>query len=73
MAAPNLANVSTITGTAVGAALTTTVTTSLLANNAASGTVVKVNGITVTNISAASATVTWIFSTVQQASGLHTH
>ena len=61
MAAPNLANVSTITGTAVGAALTATVTTSLLANSAASGTVIKVNGITVTNIAAASATVTMDF------------
>lgn len=61
MAAPNLANVSTITGTAVGAALTATVTTALLTNSAASGTVIKVNGITVTNISGASATTTMDF------------
>lgn len=61
MAAPNLANVSTITGTAVGAALTTTVTTALLTNSAASGTVIKVNGITVTNISGSSATTTMDF------------
>lgn len=70
MAAPNLANVSSIIGSAVGVALTTTTTTSLLANAASSGAVVKVNGITVTNISGSSATVTLDFHNGSTAYGL---
>jgi uncharacterized protein YaaQ len=58
MAAPNLANVANIYGTSTGAALTTTTTTSLLTNSAASGKVLKVNDIYVTNKTASSATTT---------------
>ena len=50
MAAPNIVNVSTITAKTVGAALSTTLTTSLLANSASSGKVFKVNTILVSNI-----------------------
>jgi hypothetical protein len=58
MAAPNLVNVATIYGTSTGAALTTSTTTALITNSAASGKVYKVNDVYVTNISASSATVT---------------
>ena len=50
MAAPNIVNVATITGKTTGAALTTTLTTSLLANSASSGKVFKVNTIIVANV-----------------------
>ena len=50
MAAPNIVNVATITGKTTGAALGTTLTTSLLANSASSGKVFKVNTIIVTNV-----------------------
>lgn len=50
MAAPNIVNVSTITGKTTGAALTTTLTTSLLANSASSDKVFKVNAIIVANV-----------------------
>ena len=50
MAAPNLVEVSTITAKTVGAALDTTLTTSLLANSASSGKVFKVNTILVSNV-----------------------
>ncbi len=50
MAAPNLVNVSTITAKSVQAALTTTVTTEILANAASSGKVFKINNILVANI-----------------------
>lgn len=50
MAAPNIVNVSTITAKTVGAALGTTLTTSLLANSASSGKVFKVNTILVSNV-----------------------
>ena len=50
MAAPNIVNVVTITGKTVGAALGTTLTTSLLANSASSGKVFKVNTILVSNV-----------------------
>ena len=50
MAAPNIVNVSTITGKITGAALGTTLTTSLLANSASSGKVFKVNTILVSNV-----------------------
>ena len=50
MAAPNIVNVSTITGKITGAALGTTLTTSLLANSASSGKVFKINTIIVSNI-----------------------
>jgi len=58
MAAPNLANVTSILGTSTGAALDTTTTTALLSNSAASGKVFKVNSMYVTNISGSSATAT---------------
>ena len=50
MAAPNLVNVGTITAKSVQAALTTTLTTEILANASSSGKVFKVNNILVANI-----------------------
>ena len=50
MAAPNLVSVGTITAKSVQAALTTTLTTEILANAASSGKVFKVNNILVANI-----------------------
>lgn len=50
MAAPNLVNVSTITAKSVQAALTTTLTTEILANSAASGKVFKIESVIVANI-----------------------
>lgn len=61
MAAPNIVNVTTITGKTVGAALGTT-TADIVENTAGSGKVFKVNSVYVSNIdgtSAASVTVTW--------------
>ena len=55
MAAPNIVNVTTITGKTTYAALTTTLTTVLLANAAASGKVLKVNSIMVANVDGTSA------------------
>ena len=55
MAAPNIVNVATITGITTGRALTTTTTTQLLINGAASGKVFKVNSIIVANIDGSSA------------------
>lgn len=55
MAAPNIVNVATITGKTTGAALTTTLTTSLLANSASSGKVFKINTIIVSNVDGTSA------------------
>lgn len=50
MAAPNIVNVSTITGKTTYAALTTTLTSVLLANSASSGKVFKINSIMVSNV-----------------------
>ena len=50
MAAPNLVNVATITAKSVQAALSTTLTTEILANGSSSGKVFKVNNILVANI-----------------------
>lgn len=50
MAAPNIVNVSTITARTTAAALSTTLTTDLLVNNASSGKVFKVNTIIVSNV-----------------------
>jgi|TARA_B100001059_G_C17815317_1_gene574858 hypothetical protein len=50
MAAPNIVNVATITAKTVGAALTTTLTTDILANAASSGKVFKINTILVSNV-----------------------
>lgn len=55
MAAPNIVNVSTITGKTTYAALTTTLTTVLLANSASSGKVFKINSIMVSNVDGTSA------------------
>ena len=55
MAAPNIVNVATITGKTTGAALTTTLTSSLLANSASSGKVFKINTIIVANVDGANA------------------
>lgn len=50
MAAPNIVNVSTITAKTTAAALTTTLTTDILANSASSGKVFKINTILVSNV-----------------------
>ena len=50
MANPNIVNVTQIYGKTTYAALTTTLTTVLLANAAASGTVLKINSIMVANV-----------------------
>jgi hypothetical protein len=49
MAAPNIVNVTTITGKTVGLAVTTSAT-AIVANSAASGKVFKVNALYVSNI-----------------------
>jgi hypothetical protein len=54
MSAPNLVNVTTITAKSVQAALTTTLTTEILANAGSSGKVFKVNSIIVANIDGSS-------------------
>jgi hypothetical protein len=53
MTAPNIVNVSTITGKSVGAVLTTTTTTALLTNAASSGKVFKVNTVIISNVDGA--------------------
>jgi len=50
MTAPNLVNIQTITAKTTAAALTTTLTTDILANAASSGKVFKVNAILVSNV-----------------------
>jgi hypothetical protein len=50
MAAPNIVNVTTITAKTTYAALTTTLTTILLANAASSGKVFKINSIFISNV-----------------------
>ena len=61
MANPNLVNVTSITGESVQAALTTTLTTEVLA--AASDTLVKVNSIIIANIDGSSAVDVSVFIT----------
>ena len=63
MSAPNLVNVSTITAKSVQAALTTTLTTEILANAASSGKVFKVNNILVANIDGTNAADASVFIT----------
>lgn len=61
MAAPNIVNVSAIYGKSVGAALTTS-SADILTNSAASGKVLKVNAVYVSNVDGtnnADVTVTW--------------
>ena len=55
MAAPNIVDVSTITGKTTYAALTTSLTTVLLANSAGSGKVFKINSIMIANVDGSSA------------------
>jgi len=50
MAAPNVVNVATITGKTDSGRLTTTYTTSLVANSVDSGLLYKINSIVITNI-----------------------
>ena len=50
MANPNIVNITSILGETTYAALTTTLTTVLLANSAASGKVYKINSIMVANV-----------------------
>jgi len=59
MAAPNIANPTTITGKTAYVALTSTSATSVLSNAAASGKVMKINSLIVSNVDgAAAATIT---------------
>jgi len=53
MAAPNIVNVTTITGKTASVALSTTSMTSLVSNAAASGKVFKINSIIVANVDGA--------------------
>lgn len=70
MAAPNIVNVTTITGKTTYAALTTTLTTVLLANAASSGKVFKINSIMVSNVDGTnSADVTVDINTAAAGSG----
>jgi hypothetical protein len=70
MAAPNIVNVTTIIGKTTYAALTTTLTTVLLANSAASGKVFKINSIMVANVDGTnSADVTVDINTAAAGSG----
>jgi hypothetical protein len=55
MANPNIVNVTSILGQTTYAALTTTLTTVLLANAASSGNVLKINSIMVSNVDGTSA------------------
>ena len=55
MANPNIVNVTSILGKTTYAALTTTLTTVLLANAASSGKVLKINSIMVANVDGTSA------------------
>lgn len=55
MANPNIVNVTSILGQTTYAALTTTLTTVLLANAASSGNVYKINSIMVSNVNGTSA------------------
>ena len=63
MAAPNLVNVSTIIAKSVQAALTTTLTTEILANASSSGKVFKINNIIIANIDGSSAVDASVFIT----------
>ena len=70
MAAPNIVNVATITGKTTYAALTTSLTTVLLANSASSGKVFKINSIMISNVDGASpADVTIKINTAAAGSG----
>ena len=57
MAAPNIVNVSIITGKTAGQAITTTAT-AIVSNSAASGKVFKINALYVSNITTLSGSVT---------------
>jgi hypothetical protein len=57
MANPNIVNVSVIQGKVVGAAVTTSAA-ALVTNAASSGKILKVNSLSIANVSAATATIT---------------
>ena len=63
MANPNIVNVTSILGKTLQAALTTTLTTELLANAGSSGEVYKINTILVANIDGTNAADTSVFIT----------
>jgi hypothetical protein len=63
MAAPNLVNVATITAKSVQAALSTTLTTEILANASSSGKVFKINNIIIANIDGTNAADASVFIT----------
>jgi len=58
MAAPNLANIATITGSTSSVSLTTTAATSLVSNATSSGMAYKIESIVVANTSALAANIT---------------
>lgn len=57
MANPNIVNVSTITGKTAGAAVTTSAS-ALVTNASGSGKILKLNALTISNVSASNATIT---------------
>ena len=63
MSAPNLVNVATITAKSVQAALTTTLTTEILANAGSLGKVFKINNIIIANIDGTNAADASVFIT----------
>ena len=71
MAAPNIVNVTTITGRTTGAALTTG-SADIVTNTAASGKVYKINNITVSNINGSTAaTVNILFYNADNTTSYH--
>ena len=57
MANPNIVNVTTIQGKVAGAAVTTSAT-ALVSNSSSSGKIIKLNALSIANISASTATIT---------------
>lgn len=69
MAAPNLIGATTITGKTTGANLTTTTTTTVLDNPAASGKCLKINTLNACNYSATAANITISFHDAANSAG----
>lgn len=73
MAAPNLIGATTINGKTVGANLTSTAATTVLSNAAASGKVLKINTLNLSNWTSNSANVSIFYSTGANFSGSNTY
>jgi len=70
MAAPNIVNVQTITGTSIATSLATTSATAVVSNAAGSGTLLKVNTVIISNISGTNAgTYSLFFNTAAAGAG----